>query len=105
MIFAKQSQEVADYQTLAILALPNKAKLREHLTGNSQNRRESEVSVRGLQSALRRHQGDLYPVEVYNAYITERGGPIDSFNWATYAILLTYMAYYTVINLIFGQYY
>lgn len=55
--------------------------------------------------ARTRHQGDLYPVEVYNAYITERGGPIDSFNWATYAILLSYMVYYTVINLMFAQYY
>ena len=52
-----------------------------------------------------RHQGDLYPVEVYNAYITERGGPVDNFNWAVYAILLIYMAYYTVINLVLGQYY
>lgn len=52
-----------------------------------------------------RKQGDLYPVEVYNAYITERGGPVDPFNWAVYTILLTYMAYYTVINLTLGQYY
>ncbi len=55
--------------------------------------------------ARTRRQGDLYPVEVYNAYITERGGPVDSFNWATYAILLIYMTYYTVINLVLGQYY
>jgi hypothetical protein len=55
--------------------------------------------------ARSRRQGDLYPVEVYNAYITERGGPVDSFNWAVYAILLIYMLYYTVINLILGQYY
>lgn len=55
--------------------------------------------------ARTRHQGDLYPVEVYNAYITERGGPVDSFNWAVYAILGIYMVYYTVINLVLGQYY
>jgi hypothetical protein len=55
-------------------------------------------------SRLRRH-GDLYPVEVYNGYLTERGGPIDTFNWVVWAIVLTYMAYYTVINLMFGQYY
>lgn len=52
-----------------------------------------------------RKQGDLYPVEVYNAYITERGGPVDPFNWAVYSILLIYMVYYTVINLTLGQYY
>ena len=52
-----------------------------------------------------RKQGDLYPVEVYNAYITERGGPVDNFNWAVYSILIVYMAYYAVLNLILGQYY
>lgn len=55
--------------------------------------------------ARRRNDGDLYPVEVYNAYITERSGPIDTFNWVVWAVLLSYMAYYTVINLMFGQYY
>ena len=46
------------------------------------------------------HAGrDLYPVEVYNAIITERGGPVDTFNWVLYAVLLSYMAYYTVTNL------
>lgn len=55
-------------------------------------------------SRLRTH-GDLYPVEVYNAYLTERGGPIDTFNWVVWSVLLTYMVYYTVINLMFGQYY
>lgn len=55
--------------------------------------------------ARTRHQGDLYPVEVYNAYITERGGPVDSFNWAVYSILGVYMVYYSAINLILGQYY
>ncbi len=52
-----------------------------------------------------RSQGDLYPVEVYNGYLTERGGPIDTFNWVVYAVLLSYMAYYTIINIMGGQYY
>jgi hypothetical protein len=52
-----------------------------------------------------RSQGDLYPVEVYNAYITERGGPVDILNWLAYAVLLCYMITYTVVNLIGGQYY
>jgi hypothetical protein len=52
-----------------------------------------------------RNRGDLYPVETYNAYITERNSPIDAFNWTIWAILLSYMVVYTVINLIGGQYY
>ena len=52
-----------------------------------------------------RSRGDLYPVEVYNAYLTERGGPVDMLNWVAYAVLLSYMVTYTVINLIGGQYY
>jgi hypothetical protein len=52
-----------------------------------------------------RTRGDLYPVEVYNGYLTERGGPVDVFNWVTYVVLLSYMVTYTVINLIGGQYY
>jgi hypothetical protein len=52
-----------------------------------------------------RKRGDLYPVEVYNGYITERAGPVDALNWVVYAILLCYMVTYTVINLIGGQYY
>ena len=52
-----------------------------------------------------RTRGDLYPVEVYNAYLTERGGPVDMLNWVAYAVLLCYMATYTVVNLIGGQYY
>jgi hypothetical protein len=53
----------------------------------------------------RRGAGDLYPVEVYNAYITERGGPIDAFNWASWSIILAYMVYYASMTLSFGQYY
>jgi hypothetical protein len=55
--------------------------------------------------ARRRNQGDLYPVEVYNAYITERSGPVDMLNWVVYVVLLSYMVTYTVVNLIGGQYY
>ena len=53
----------------------------------------------------RRSKADLYPVEVYNGYLSERGGPVDPFNIAVYAILFCYMVYYTVIQLIYGQYY
>jgi hypothetical protein len=52
-----------------------------------------------------RSRGDLYPVEVYNGYLTERGGPVDALNWVMYAVLLSYMIVYTVVNLIGGQYY
>jgi hypothetical protein len=52
-----------------------------------------------------RRKGDLYPVEVYNGYITERSGPVDWMNWLLYAVLLCYMVTYTVVNLIGGQYY
>ncbi len=53
----------------------------------------------------RRLHHDLYPVEVYNGYIAERGGPVDPFNWAVYGVLLAYMAYYTVTCVVFGQQY
>jgi hypothetical protein len=52
-----------------------------------------------------RSRGDLYPVEVYNGYLTERGGPVGALNWVMYAVLLSYMIVYTVVNLIGGQYY
>ncbi len=53
----------------------------------------------------RRRAGDLYPVEVYNGFITERGGPVDAFNYAAWAILGIYMVWYLVIQLIYGQIY
>jgi hypothetical protein len=53
----------------------------------------------------RHRQGDLYPVEVYNGYITERGGKVDYFNWAVYIILGSFMLYYATTNLIYGQIY
>jgi hypothetical protein len=52
-----------------------------------------------------RSRGDLYPVEVYNGYLTERSGPIDKLSWVMWAVLLSYMIVYTVVNLIGGQYY
>ena len=52
-----------------------------------------------------RSRGDLYPVEVYNGYLTERSGPVGALNWVMYAVLLSYMIVYTVVNLIGGQYY
>lgn len=53
----------------------------------------------------RRRSGDLYPVEVYNGFITERNGPVDAFNYAVWAIIGIYMVFYTVIQLIYGQIY
>lgn len=52
-----------------------------------------------------RRRADLYPVEVYNGLISERNGPVDALNYSIWAILLIYMVYYTVANLMFGQYY
>lgn len=53
----------------------------------------------------RQIKGDLYPVEVYNGYISERGGKVDYFNWAVYAIIGSFMLYYAATNLIYGQIY
>lgn len=53
----------------------------------------------------RRRSGDLYPVEVYNGYITERNGGIDAFNWAAYAVILIYGVFYIAMSLRFGQIY
>jgi len=48
---------------------------------------------------------DLYPVEVYNGYISERASPIDPYTWAVSTIVFGYAVYYIVINLVFGQFY
>jgi hypothetical protein len=48
---------------------------------------------------------DLYPVEVYNGYITERGGKIDAFNYAVWAVMLAYAVAYISLSLIYGQIY
>lgn len=53
----------------------------------------------------RRKTGDLYPVEAYNGYIVERNGPVDPFNWAVYAILVSYMIYYSIVQILYGQLY
>ncbi|MHB0867499.1 MAG: hypothetical protein ACYC6B_08655 [Thermoleophilia bacterium] len=53
----------------------------------------------------RYRQGDLYPVEVYNGYMSERGGKVEYFNWAVYIILGAFMVYYAATNLIYGQIY
>ncbi len=52
---------------------------------------------------LRSH--DLYPVESYNGYITERGGPVDPFNYASYIVLGSFMTYYAYTQILFGQLY
>jgi hypothetical protein len=48
---------------------------------------------------------DLYPVEVYNGYVTERGGPIDPFNWAVWTIMIIYAVAYIAVSLTYGQLY
>lgn len=53
----------------------------------------------------RRRSGDLYPVEVYNGYITERNGGIDPFNWAVYAVVLILAVFYITVSIRFGQLY
>jgi hypothetical protein len=53
----------------------------------------------------RLRRDDLYPVEVYNGYITERGGPIDPFNWAVWSIMLIYAIAYIAVSLMYGQLY
>lgn len=54
--------------------------------------------------ARSRHE-DLYPVEVYNSYISERGGPIDPFNWAVWIVMFGYAVAYIAVTLVFGQLY
>ena len=54
---------------------------------------------------IRHRQGDLYPVEVYNGYISERGGKVDYFNWAVFSIVGSFALYYAATNLIYGQIY
>lgn len=53
----------------------------------------------------RLRRDDLYPVEVYNGYVTERGGKIDAFNFAVWAIMLAYAVAYISLSLIYGQIY
>ena len=53
----------------------------------------------------RRGTPGLYPVEVYNGYITERGSPVDTIAWSNYAVMLAFMVFYIWWNLTFGQWY
>lgn len=53
----------------------------------------------------RRKTGDLYPLEVYNGYITERNGRVDAFNWALYVAIFVYGVFYIIVSLRFGQIY
>jgi hypothetical protein len=53
----------------------------------------------------RLNRDDLYPVEVYNGYVTERGGPVDPFNWAVWAIMVIYAIAYIAISITYGQLY
>ena len=53
----------------------------------------------------RQQSHDLYPVESYNGYITERGGPVDPFNYAFYIVLGSFMIYYAYIQILYGQLY
>ncbi|MCL4474561.1 MAG: hypothetical protein M1455_11635 [Actinobacteria bacterium] len=48
---------------------------------------------------------DLYPVESYNGYVTERGGRTDNFNYAVFTVVGAFVLYYGATNLIFGQIY
>ena len=48
---------------------------------------------------------DLYPVESYNGYITERGGPVPRFNNVFYMVIGSFMAYYGFIQILYGQLY
>lgn len=48
---------------------------------------------------------DLYPVEVYNGYIAERGNPVDPFNWFVWAVMLIYAVVYVAVSLTYGQLY
>ncbi|HMK92550.1 MAG TPA: hypothetical protein VK576_06090 [Thermoleophilia bacterium] len=53
----------------------------------------------------KRRLAGVYPVEVYNGYISERGGPVDYLTWSAYGIMLTFMVFYIWWDMIFGQWY
>ena len=53
----------------------------------------------------RRGQPALYPVEVYNGYLSERGSPVDMIAWSNYAVMLAFMVFYIWWDLTFGQWY
>jgi|WetSurMetagenome_2_1015567.scaffolds.fasta_scaffold618689_1 hypothetical protein len=45
----------------------------------------------------------LYPIEVYNGYIAERGGPVEAFTYANYAVMVAFSAFYVWWDIVFGQ--
>lgn len=55
--------------------------------------------------AGRLRRNDLYPIEVYGGYITERAGPLDILDYFVWAVMLIYVVVYIVITMIFGQLY
>jgi hypothetical protein len=54
-------------------------------------------------SKRRTDSAGLYPVEVYNGYISERNGPVDVYTYANYAAMLAFSAFYIWWNIAFGQ--
>ena len=54
-------------------------------------------------SKRRSDSAGLYPVEVYNGYIAERGGPVELFTYANYALMVAFSAWYVWWNIAFGQ--
>ncbi len=54
-------------------------------------------------SKRRRDSAGLYPVEVYNGYIAERGGPVEPFTYANYTLMVAFSAFYVWWDIVFGQ--
>jgi hypothetical protein len=52
-----------------------------------------------------RGQAGLYPPEVFDGYIAERGGPIDSFALTNYLVMLAFVVFTVWWNMTFGQWY
>lgn len=48
---------------------------------------------------------DLYPVESYNGYVTERNGGVDNFNWAVIIVVTLYTGLVIVSNIVNAQIY
>ncbi len=53
----------------------------------------------------RLRKNDLYPIEVYNGYITERGSPFDYFNYYVWTVMGVYCVVYIVLSLVYAQLY
>ncbi len=54
-------------------------------------------------SKRRPDSAGLYPVEVYNGYIAERGGVVEPFTYANYGLMVAFSAWYVWWNIAFGQ--